>query len=111
MQSTIFLKKDSSAYIQKIQCDGPCPCITTTKSTTTTEIEWTNVYNFTGTMASTKPTTSTTTSIKMERSDESDSSGYDSDMATQYVEYSGEIYEDDINTKLLKQTEFLAQLN
>ena len=62
-------------------------------------------------MASTKPTTSTTTSIKMERSDESDSSGYDSDMATQYVEYSAEIYEDDINTKLLKQTEFLAQLN
>ena len=76
---------------------------TTTISTTisTTQIEWSMIYNYTGTM--------TTSSIKQERSneDESDRSGYDSDMATgDYREYSGENY--DWDKEILKQTEMWA---
>ena len=66
------------------------------------------IYNYTGTM--------TTSSIKQERSneDESDRSGYDSDMATgDYREYSGENYDWEKklppwDKEILKQTEMWA---
>ena len=74
-----------------------------TTTTTTTQIEWTMIYNFTGTM--------TTSSIKQERSDdeESESSDYDSAIDSgKYKEYSGEIYNDIWDKEILKQTEMWA---
>ena len=88
-----------SLYCMK-KSTTPTPTTTST-TTTSTQIEWTMIYNYTVTM--------TTSSIKQERSneDESDRSGYDSDMATgDYREYSGENY--DWDKEILKETEMWA---